>query len=309
MAAVCLDCFETLKNQFVEQATKYGIPVERRQYNWMQIPPPPEEAATHLATPKERLEKQIISGGDMGVVEGGSVAHTSQNMQGSRKDCPATATSQEHLRRQQHQMQVEQQQQHQQLLLQQQEAQQRQQAEQQQQQGRGSRVLPQQASYAAALRDLAQAQGNPKDTRTSSASPLLPPTSLADIQKGFGEAIAASMFSAPGLVRAPHGSTAAVASLVPPILPMLRLPALPYTHHPTFHHPSLPYTSYDPLASYRLAPLPLASPHLPVVGPPPLHHASPAPPSSGSRPPAPGNGVAPPSSSVARTREGRYPSG
>jgi hypothetical protein len=26
----------------------------------MQIPPPPEEAATHLATPKERLEKQII---------------------------------------------------------------------------------------------------------------------------------------------------------------------------------------------------------------------------------------------------------
>ena len=177
-----------------------------------------------------------------------------------------------------------------------------------------------------------------QDTRTSSASPLLPPTSLADIQKvpwdtssytfnlgaaeliyddndnsyqGFGEAIAASMFSAPGLVRAPHGSTAAVASLVPPILPMLRLPALPYTHHhPTFHHPSLPYTSYDPLASYRLAPLPLASPHLSsVVGPPPLHHASPAPPSSGSRPPAPGNGVAPPSSSVARTREGRYPSG
>ena len=127
--------------------------------------------------------------------------------------------------------------------------------------------------------------------------------------QGFGEAIAASMFSAPGLVRAPHGSTAA--SLVPPILPMLRLPALPYTpHHPTFHHPS-PYTSYDPLSSYRLAPLPLASPHLPAVGPPPLHHhPAPAPPSSGScRPPAPGNGVAPPSSSVARTREGRYPSG
>ena len=42
------------------KATKYGIPVERRQYNWMQIPPPPEEAATHLTTPKERLEKQII---------------------------------------------------------------------------------------------------------------------------------------------------------------------------------------------------------------------------------------------------------
>jgi len=311
MAAVCLDCFETLKNQFVEQATKYGIPVERRQYNWMQIPPPPEEAATHLATPKERLEKQIITSGDLGGLEGGGVAqHTSQNTQGSRKDCPSTATSQEHIRRQQ-QLQVEQQQQQQhQQLQQQQEAHHRQQAEQQQQQqqqqqhGRGSRVLPQQASYAAALRDLAQAQGNPKDTRTSSASPLLPPTSLADIQKGFGEAIAASMFSAPGLVRAPpHGSTAA-ASLVPPILPMLRLPALPYTHSP-FHHPS-PYSSYDPLA-YRLAPMPLAS-HLPVVAPP-LHHPAPAPPSSGSRPPAPGNGVAPPCSSVARTREGRYPSG
>merc|ERR550519_1555612 len=197
MAAVCLDCFETLKNQFVEQATKYGIPVERRQYNWMQIPPPPEEAATQLTTPKERLEKQIISG-DVSGVEGGGVAHTSQNTQGSRKDCPATATSQEHVRRQQQQQQVEQQQQQQQQqqqLQQQQEAhhrQQQQQAEQHQQhqQGRGSRVLPQQASCAAALRDLAQAQGNPKDTRTSSASPLLPPTSLADIQKGFGEAIA-----------------------------------------------------------------------------------------------------------------------
>ena len=115
--------------------------------------------------------------------------------------------------------------------------------------------------------------------------------------QGFGEAIAASMFSAPGLVRGPlHGSTAA-ATLVPPILPMLRLP---YTHAP-FHHPS-PYSSYDPLA-YRLAPMPLAS-HLPVVAPP-LHHPAAAP----SRAPAPGNGVAPPSSSVARTREGRYPSG
>lgn len=45
---------------FPWKATKYGIPVERRQYNWMQIPPPPEEAAAHLTTPKERLEKQII---------------------------------------------------------------------------------------------------------------------------------------------------------------------------------------------------------------------------------------------------------
>jgi len=60
MAAVCLDCFETLKNQFVE-AAKYGIPVDKRQYNWMQIPPPPEDQAMHLITPKERLEKHIVS--------------------------------------------------------------------------------------------------------------------------------------------------------------------------------------------------------------------------------------------------------
>ena len=81
---------------------------------------------------------------------------------GSRKDCPATATSQEQMRRH-HQQQAEEKHQQQQQLQhqhQQQEAQQRQQAEQNQ--GRGSRLLPQQASYAAALRDLAQAQGNPK---------------------------------------------------------------------------------------------------------------------------------------------------
>lgn len=60
MAAVCLDCFDNLKNQFVEGA-KYGVPVEKRQYNWMQIPPPPEDAGPHLTTPKERLEKHIVS--------------------------------------------------------------------------------------------------------------------------------------------------------------------------------------------------------------------------------------------------------
>ena len=98
MAAVCLDCFENLKNQFVEvifyqlfpdkihrasnnhnitlfyqaatdprvsdcckfQAAKYGIPVEKRQYNWMQVPPPPEDSV-QLITPKERLDKHIVS--------------------------------------------------------------------------------------------------------------------------------------------------------------------------------------------------------------------------------------------------------
>jgi len=62
LAAVCLDCFDNLKNQSLE-AAKYGIPVEKRQYNWMQVPPPPEDGV-QLVTPKERLDKQISVTGD-----------------------------------------------------------------------------------------------------------------------------------------------------------------------------------------------------------------------------------------------------
>ena len=56
MVAVCLDCFDSLRGQFVE-AGKYGIPVEKRQYNWMQIPPPPPDSDNSLLTPHERLTK------------------------------------------------------------------------------------------------------------------------------------------------------------------------------------------------------------------------------------------------------------
>lgn len=55
MVAVCLDCFDSLRGQFIE-AGKYGIPIEKRQYNWMQIPPPPESESSQLITPQERLK-------------------------------------------------------------------------------------------------------------------------------------------------------------------------------------------------------------------------------------------------------------
>ena len=62
MVAVCLDCFDNLRGQFIE-AGKYGIPVEKRQYNWMQIPPPPESESSKLITPQIQATVEFASKG------------------------------------------------------------------------------------------------------------------------------------------------------------------------------------------------------------------------------------------------------